>query len=76
MASISDKLLLAFLMSPSQMHNKIVTIIIPGDMDSSLENATVSLSRSSLESGFTDNGRENTIRSSSDLLQCFKDCDW
>ena len=64
-------------MSASQMQNKIVTILyIPGDMDSSLENTTISLSKCSLESEFTESGRENSIRSSSDFLQSFKDWDW
>ncbi|KAM6098707.1 coiled-coil domain-containing protein 138 isoform 2-T3 [Theristicus caerulescens] len=42
-------------------------------MDSSLENTTISLSKCSLESEFTERGRENSIRSSSDFLQSFKD---
>ncbi|XP_009470936.1 PREDICTED: coiled-coil domain-containing protein 138 [Nipponia nippon] len=44
-------------------------------MDSSLENTTISLSKCSLESEFTESGRENSIRSSSDFLQSFKDWD-
>jgi len=51
------------------MHNKII-LCIPGDMDSSLENTTISLSKCSLESEFTESGR-----SSSDFLQSFKDWD-
>lgn len=57
------------------MQNKIVIVLyIPGDMDSSLENTTFSLTKCSSESEFT--GRENSIRSSSDFLQSFKDWDW
>ncbi|XP_064295784.1 coiled-coil domain-containing protein 138 isoform X2 [Phalacrocorax carbo] len=44
-------------------------------MDSSLEYTTISLSKCSLESEFTESGRENSIRSSSDFLQSFKDWD-
>ncbi|XP_074992420.1 coiled-coil domain-containing protein 138 isoform X2 [Calonectris borealis] len=44
-------------------------------MDSSLENTTTSLSECSLESELTEGGRENSIRSSSDFLQSFKDWD-
>ncbi|XP_009575778.1 PREDICTED: coiled-coil domain-containing protein 138, partial [Fulmarus glacialis] len=44
-------------------------------MDSSLENTTISLSKCSLESELTEGGRENSIRSSSDFLQSFKDWD-
>ncbi|XP_009274434.1 PREDICTED: coiled-coil domain-containing protein 138 [Aptenodytes forsteri] len=44
-------------------------------MDSSLENTTISLSKCSLESEFTENGRENSIRSSSDFLQSLEDWD-
>ncbi|XP_059677787.1 coiled-coil domain-containing protein 138 [Gavia stellata] len=44
-------------------------------MDSSLENTTISLSKCSLESEFTESGRENSIRSSSDFLHSFKDWD-
>ncbi|XP_035750281.1 coiled-coil domain-containing protein 138 [Egretta garzetta] len=44
-------------------------------MDSSLENTTISLSKCSLESEFTESGRENSIRSSSGFLQSFKDWD-
>lgn len=64
-------------MSASQIQNKnIIILYIPGDVDSSLENTTISLSKSSLESEFTDSRRDNSIRSSSDLLQSFKDWDW
>lgn len=62
-------------MSVSQMQNKII-LYLPGHMDSSLENTTISLSKCSLESEFTEGGRENSIRSSSDCLQSFKDWDW
>lgn len=59
------------------MQNKIVIIFwIPGDMDSSLENTAISLSKCSLESEFTESERENSIRSSSDFLQRFKVWDW
>ncbi|XP_074948114.1 coiled-coil domain-containing protein 138 isoform X3 [Phalacrocorax aristotelis] len=44
-------------------------------MDSSLEYTTISLSKCSLESEFTESRRENSIRSSSDFLQSFKDWD-
>ncbi|XP_055658460.1 coiled-coil domain-containing protein 138 isoform X1 [Falco peregrinus] len=44
-------------------------------MDSLLENTTVSLSRCSLESEFTESGREKSIRSSGDFLQTYKDWD-
>lgn len=64
-------------MSASQIQNKnIIILYIPGDVDSSLENTAISLSKSSLESEFTDSRRDNSIRSSSDLLQSFKDWDW
>ncbi|XP_065701440.2 coiled-coil domain-containing protein 138 isoform X2 [Patagioenas fasciata] len=46
-----------------------------GDMDSSLENTTISLSKCSLVSEFTESGQENSIRSPSDFLQSFKDWD-
>ncbi|XP_069626278.1 coiled-coil domain-containing protein 138 isoform X1 [Haliaeetus albicilla] len=46
-----------------------------GDMDSSLENTTISLSKFSLESEFAESGKENIIRSSSDFLQSFEDWD-
>ncbi|XP_064915952.1 coiled-coil domain-containing protein 138 isoform X4 [Columba livia] len=46
-----------------------------GDMDSSLENTTISLSKCSLVSEFTESGRENSIRSPSDFLRSFKDWD-
>ncbi|XP_065506937.1 coiled-coil domain-containing protein 138 isoform X2 [Caloenas nicobarica] len=46
-----------------------------GDMDSSLENTTMSLSKCSLVSEFTGSGRENSIRSSSDFLRSSKDWD-
>ncbi|XP_010016044.1 PREDICTED: coiled-coil domain-containing protein 138, partial [Nestor notabilis] len=46
-----------------------------GDMDSSLENTTISLSKCSLESEFTESGGENSIRSR-DFLQSFKVWDW
>ncbi|XP_010295126.1 PREDICTED: coiled-coil domain-containing protein 138, partial [Phaethon lepturus] len=49
--------------------------VYKGDMDSLLENTTISLSKCSLESEFTENGRENSIRFSSDFLQSFKDWD-
>ncbi|KAM6145656.1 coiled-coil domain-containing protein 138 [Phoenicopterus ruber ruber] len=51
------------------------SVVYRGDMDSSLENTTISLSKCSLESEFTESGRENSIRSSSDFLQSFKDWD-
>lgn len=64
-------------MSVSQMQHKIVTIIyIPDDMDSLLENTTISLSKCSLESEFAESGKENSIRSSSDFLQSFENWDW
>nr|XP_021143471.1 coiled-coil domain-containing protein 138 isoform X2 [Columba livia] len=44
-------------------------------MDSSLENTTISLSKCSLVSEFTESGRENSIRSPSDFLRSFKDWD-
>ncbi|KAM9021450.1 coiled-coil domain-containing protein 138 isoform 1-T1 [Ara ararauna] len=46
-----------------------------GDMDSSLENTAISLSKCSLESEFTGSGRENSIRSTN-FLQSFKVWDW
>ncbi|XP_075281738.1 coiled-coil domain-containing protein 138 isoform X2 [Opisthocomus hoazin] len=46
------------------------SIVYKGDMDSSLENTTISLSKCSLESEFTESGR-----SSSDFLRSFKDWD-
>ncbi|KAM9566944.1 coiled-coil domain-containing protein 138 [Guaruba guarouba] len=46
-----------------------------GDMDSSLENTAISLSKCSLESEFTESGRENSIRSTN-FLQSFKVWDW
>ncbi|XP_072705907.1 coiled-coil domain-containing protein 138 isoform X4 [Ciconia boyciana] len=51
------------------------SLVYKGDMDSSLENTTISLSKCSLESEFTESGRENSIRSSSDFLQSFRDWD-
>ncbi|XP_054688075.1 coiled-coil domain-containing protein 138 isoform X2 [Grus americana] len=51
------------------------SLVYKGHMDSSLENTTISLSKCSLESEFTEGGRENSIRSSSDCLQSFKDWD-
>ncbi|XP_074992428.1 coiled-coil domain-containing protein 138 isoform X3 [Calonectris borealis] len=51
------------------------SLVYKGDMDSSLENTTTSLSECSLESELTEGGRENSIRSSSDFLQSFKDWD-
>lgn len=63
-------------MSASQMQNKIVAILcISGDTDSSLKNAAISLSNCSLESEFTETGRENSIRSS-DFRKSLKDGDW
>ncbi|KAM6382278.1 coiled-coil domain-containing protein 138 isoform 2-T2 [Alca torda] len=56
-------------------YNSRSSLIYKGDMDSSLENTTTSLSKCSLESEFTESGRENSIRSSSDFLQSFKDWD-
>ncbi|XP_026712049.1 coiled-coil domain-containing protein 138 isoform X3 [Athene cunicularia] len=44
-------------------------------MDSSPENTTISSSKCSLESELTERGRENSIRSSSEFLQSFKDWD-
>ncbi|CAM9612545.1 unnamed protein product [Bubo scandiacus] len=51
------------------------SLIYKGDMDSSPENTTISLSKCSLESELTESGRENSIRSSSDFLRSFKDWD-
>ncbi|XP_010128697.1 PREDICTED: coiled-coil domain-containing protein 138, partial [Chlamydotis macqueenii] len=51
------------------------SLIYKGDVDSSLENTTISLSKYSLESEFTESGRENIITSSSDFLQHFKGWD-
>ncbi|XP_068027020.1 coiled-coil domain-containing protein 138 [Melanerpes formicivorus] len=52
-----------------------ISLSYKGDMDSSLENTAIFLSKSSLESEFAESGRENIIRSSSDLLQNFQDWD-
>ncbi|XP_065533894.1 coiled-coil domain-containing protein 138 isoform X2 [Lathamus discolor] len=47
-----------------------------GDTDSSLENTAISLSKCSLQSEFTESGKDNSIRSSNDFLQSFKVWDW
>ncbi|XP_067151368.1 coiled-coil domain-containing protein 138 isoform X6 [Apteryx mantelli] len=51
------------------------SIAYQGDMDSSLENTTISLSNCSLQSEFTQSGRTNSIRSFNDFLQDFKNLD-
>ncbi|XP_054041817.1 coiled-coil domain-containing protein 138 isoform X3 [Rissa tridactyla] len=56
-------------------YNSRSSPIYKGDMDSSLENTATSLSKCSLESEFTESGRENSIRSSSDFVQSVKDWD-
>lgn len=62
-------------MSASQMQNKIVAIFcISGDTDTSLKNITISLSNCSLESEFTETGREN--RSDHNFRKGLKDWDW
>ncbi|XP_053931120.1 coiled-coil domain-containing protein 138 isoform X3 [Cuculus canorus] len=51
------------------------SLVYRGHMDISLENTTVSLSKCSSESEFTESGRENSIRSSGGFLQNFQDWD-
>ncbi|XP_010080181.1 PREDICTED: coiled-coil domain-containing protein 138, partial [Pterocles gutturalis] len=52
------------------------SLVYKGDMDSSLENTAISLSKCSLESELAGSGIENSITSSIDLLRSFKvlDC--
>lgn len=62
-------------MSPSQMQNKIVAIFcISDNTSSSLKNITISLSNCSLESEFTETGRQNG--SDHDFQNSLKDWDW
>ncbi|XP_009996255.1 PREDICTED: coiled-coil domain-containing protein 138 [Chaetura pelagica] len=48
------------------------SLVYKGDMDSLLENMTTSLSKCSVDSEFTESGRENSIRSSGGFLRSFK----